>query len=437
MIDPNDRTNGWANALAPRAPEPALEGEITVDCLVIGAGYAGLAAARRYADLAPNARVLLVDAARVGEGASARNSGFVIDLPHNVGADLSDLTAQRRALRLARAATEDLRQLVRRHQIDCQWSEQGQIMAARSPAGAAALGTFRAGLDALGEAYTPMDGGAVGQRTGARGYREGVHTPGTVLIQPAALVRGLAGTLPPNVTLHEATPVTALHPGIPVRAETPGGTIRARHVIVAVNGAVARLGLLRGRVFQLQLYCSMTRPLSEDEHAQMGAEAHQDADWGIVPALAFGGPTIRYTRDRRLTMRAQFTGRVSGRAAPRDYARARALHARQIAARFPHLPPDVITDTWMGQIALSKNFAPGFMQVSENVFTAVCQNGVGVTKGTLAGRLAAERALSQDSDLLADMIALGTPAALPPRPFLDLGIKARLAQWTWSQRAET
>ena len=80
---PNDDNScGWYAALAPAAPVKKLKGSQTADYAIIGAGFAGLAAARRLAELKPDARIILIDAQRVAEGASGRNSGFVIDLPH-------------------------------------------------------------------------------------------------------------------------------------------------------------------------------------------------------------------------------------------------------------------------------------------------------------------------------------------------------------------
>ncbi len=429
----NDTTNGWANALLPRSANPALTGDHRTDWLVIGAGYAGIAAARRLAQNEPDTAITLIDARAVGEGASARNSGFVIDLPHNVGADLNDPEAQYRALRLARAATQELDTLVKAHKIDCQWSAQGQIMAAKSAQGAAVLDGFVAGLDALGEAYTDMDAAAVSARTGTSYYHRAIHTPGTILMQPAALVRGLADSLPGNqVHLFENTPVTHITYGDQIVAQTPNGTITADKAIIAVNGFAPHLDAYKGKLFNLQLFCSMTRPLSDDEHQSLGSPA----DWGIVPAMAFGGATIRYTKDCRLTMRSQFRYRASGKVTEADYTAARTLQAQQIKSRFPQLPPDMITDTWAGQITLSQNFAPGFGQPRENVFTAVCQNGVGVTKGTISGLLAADRATGRDNPLLADMLALGEPSTLPPRPFLDLGVWAKMKWWEHQHRFE-
>lgn len=429
----NDATNGWANSLPPRVAKPALTGDRCTDWLVIGAGYAGIAAARRLAQNEPDATITLVDACAVGDGASARNSGFVIDLPHNVGADLDDPQAQHRALRLARAATQELDTLVKSHDIQCQWSHQGQMMAAKSPKGEAVLDGFTQGLDALGESYTDMDAASVAQRTGIHYYSRAIHTPGTILMQPAALVRGLADCLPGNqVQLFENTPVTNITYGDQIIAETPKGTITADKAIIAVNGFAPELDTYKGKIFSLQLFCSMTRPLTDAEHESLGAPA----DWGIVPALSFGGPTLRYTMDRRLTMRSQFRYRASGRASVADYSAARAFQAEQIKARFPQLPDDIITDTWAGQITLSQNFAPGFGHPRENVFTAVCQNGVGVTKGTIFGTLAADRATGRDNPLLADALALGEPNALPPRPFLDLGVLGKMKWWQYQQRFE-
>jgi glycine/D-amino acid oxidase-like deaminating enzyme len=252
-------------------------------------------------------------------------------------------------------------------------------------------------------------------------------------MQPAALVRGLADCLPEQVQLFENTPVTGITYADTITAKTPSGTIRAKGVILAVNGFAPDLGQYKNRIFTLQLFASMTRPLSGEEHASIGAPQN----WGLVPSMAFGGPTIRYTVDRRLTMRSVFNYRHNRRVLPREYARARSLQAAQIRARFPQLPPDLITDTWMGQITMSRNFAPGFGQHRANVFSAVCQNGVGVTKGTISGLLSADRATGHDNPLIADMLALGHPAALPPRPFLDLGILAKLKLWTHQQRFES
>ena len=426
-----DSGNGWQNNLTPRAAAPALSADVAADWLVVGAGYAGLAAARRLAENKPDDHVILVDACEIATGASARNSGFVIDIPHNVGGDDGGITEAQRALRLARSATEWLHDIVKTHQIECQWSPKGQYMAASSPEGAAALEGFTAGLDLIDEPYQRHDANLRGM-IGSDYYTSIVHTPGTVLMQPAALVRGLAATLPENVSVYENTPVTSIDYGPPVVAETPNGRISAKGVILCVNGFIQEFGFYQGRVFPIMLFCSMTRQLTEAEHEALGCPE----DWGLVPIKAFAAPTIRYTQDRRLTMRSKFTYHRSMASPAGEFRRAVILQAKQIKDRFPELPPDIIEHTWSGAITMSENHAPGFGQQAPNVWTAVCQNGVGVTKGSMSGRCAADMATGRDGPLIADMIALGQPSRLPPRPFIDLGVATMLKRYAWQDRAE-
>ena len=85
---------------------------------------------------------------------------------------------------------------------------------------------------------------------------------------------------------------------------------------------------------------------------------------------------------------------------------------------------------------MSRNHAPGFGRLGPNVFGAVCQNAVGVTKGTISGLLAADMACGEDNSLISDMESLGSPQRLPPRPFLDLGVRARFALEMWRGRNE-
>jgi len=92
--------------------------------------------------------------------------------------------------------------------------------------------------------------------------------------------------------------------------------------------------------------------------------------------------------------------------------------------------------TWTGYICLSQNGSPGFGQIAANVYTSVCQNAVGVTKGTIGGLLAADMACNQDNELIAYMQSLGAPNSVPPRPFLDLGVRARFAWEIWKARTE-
>ena len=86
QLPENPGVCGWAALLPPRAGTPALSGATTADVTVIGAGFAGLSAARRLAQIDPTLTVAVLEAGVVGDGPAGRNSGFIIDLPHEVSA---------------------------------------------------------------------------------------------------------------------------------------------------------------------------------------------------------------------------------------------------------------------------------------------------------------------------------------------------------------
>jgi glycine/D-amino acid oxidase-like deaminating enzyme len=92
--------------------------------------------------------------------------------------------------------------------------------------------------------------------------------------------------------------------------------------------------------------------------------------------------------------------------------------------------------TWAGYVCLSRNGAPGFGRAASNIWTAVCQNAVGVTNGTISGLLAADMACGEDNALIADMEALGRPERLPPQPFCNWAVRIGNRWNLWRNRHE-
>lgn len=425
----DDRSNGWYYTLPAPPPARVLEGERTADWIVVGAGYAGLGAARRLAELRPNDKIVLIEAQRAGLGAAGRNSGFAIDLPHSV--DMTEVERNRAQLRLNRAAIAHLDEMVTTHQIACQWSRRGKIHAAATDRGLAEIEAFAKGIESLDEPVTRMDAEATRRYLGTSYYKGGAFTAGCVLMQPAALVRGLARALPINVDFHEESPVVAVEYGARVRAETPRGAVVAPRMILCSEAFTPAFGFLQDRLFPMYTFGSLTRPLTDAEAKALGGEG----DWGIIPA-ARGGTTLRYTQDRRILVR-NVVRYVPGLHVDDDaLARIRADHVRSFEARFPMLPDVGFEHTWGGSLCMSKNKGTVFGKLADTVYAALCQNGVGVAKGTIAGRAVAELATGQDSPHVSDMMLFPEPEPLPTRPFLDIGVRAQLAMAHWRAGAE-
>lgn len=429
----NDRTNGWSAILEKRTANAALAGHAAADWIVLGAGYAGLAAARRLAENRPDETVALIDAGEAGENTSGRNSGFAIDLPHNVGSSLAELDGSQRFMRLARFAIDHLESTVEAHDIACDWSPDGKYHAAVSPRGVKeVLEPFAKELEALGEPFEWVEGDALEAKLGTSHLTAALYTSGGALMNPAALTRGLCDTLPDNVTVYENSPVTEAVFENGVQLTTAGGSLRAPRMILTTNGFAEQFGFYTGRFIHLLAHGSLTRPLTDAEQRAYGVER----PWGMTPANAFAGVTMRYTNDRRILIRQGMEYCPSQNGVPPHRVDVQRRHKRLFYARFPMLPEVEIEHTWCGILCLSRNSAPGFGKLRSNVWSAVCQNGVGVTKGTFGGILAADMATERDNPLIEDMLSLGEPNPLPPKPFVDLGVRARFAWEIFSNRHE-
>jgi glycine/D-amino acid oxidase-like deaminating enzyme len=417
----DDRSCGWVAILPPLAPARRLTSEQRADCVVLGAGFTGLAAARQLATHRPDWRVALVEAQRVGFGASGRNSGFIVDVGHYE--PKRGVEGNRRLVRLGRAGLERLRALVHTHAIECAWTERGRLHGAVGDLGMRLLDEFYAGLRAMGEPHEALDAGAVTVITGTAYYRAAARTPGAVMVQPAALARGLAATLPANVELFEESPVRAIRHSATFRLEAGHGAIVADRLFLAANGFTGSLGFLRRRVFPMWTFASLTRVLTDDEQAALGGEP----EWGLVPEERMG-TTVRRTRDNRILIRntVRYTAGRDLTEAYRD--QVREVHARSFRARFPMLPHVGFEYAWGGVLGMSVNNAQFFGKLDDRLFAAAGCNGVGVAMGTIAGALLADLAVGADSELLQDMLLLPRPGWIPPEPFLGIGVRATLSR---------
>ncbi len=424
----DDNGCGWFHLSPQRQPRPAHQGRSEARWVVLGAGFTGLAAARQLALRHPDDEVVLVEAQEVGFGASGRNSGFAIDLPHDIGAPdyIGDLATARMNLKLNLRAQSILGQLIRQHGIDCQLRPDGKYQAAVEDKGLAVLEAYRSGLDKLDQPYQMIDARDLPDHLGTPFYRKALYTPGTQLLQPAALAKGLAESLPDNVTLYERTTITRLEQGSRITLHHAGGQIVADQLLLTNNAFASYFGFLPGRLLPIFTYASMTRPLTDDEQARLGGKA----TWGIIPADPFGS-TLRRTPDQRLLVRNSFSFNADGRARQRYLDRARRQHRASFERRFPMLAGMPFEYTWGGSMCLSRNHQSHFGSLAPNVHAALCCNGLGITRGTATGTLLADWLCGERDELIDFLLGAEGPNRNPPEPLLSLGVNLNLH---WGQR---
>ncbi|MBL4749270.1 MAG: FAD-binding oxidoreductase [Amylibacter sp.] len=416
---------GWVALAGNYTSHPTFKGAQTTDWAIIGGGFTGLAAARRIANLDPNARIILIEGKRVGQGATGRNSGFVVanESPGHAALSSASGRAGYAALNaLDHAGVAATKRLVESHKINCQWEDTGSIHAATSSKNFGTLRHHAQAFADMGINATLLDEAALQKRLGTAHYKLGVLSTGGALVQPAMLAKGLADSLPEQVEIYENSPVLKLvQDGDGAVLTLKDGTLRANKVIVGVNAFMPRLGIQADRVFPLALTASLTRPLSKAEEDQIG----HAASWGVLSPQSLGA-TMRLTKDRRILIRNTAEYRPSGIDLP-TLAQRRGLHYQGLKKRFPWLAGDAIDYTWSGNICVSANSKPVFRKLSNNIFAAGCYNASGVARGTIMGRLIVDLAMDVPSTLLDTANSLPKPSWIPPRPLFDIAAKTRMA----------
>lgn len=425
--------------LPARPPRLAPPAQRHHDAIVVGAGYVGLAAARRIAELRPDHSVLLFDADAIGEGSSGRNAGFAVSVPFNAGLSEAPLSpAERLQLDLYERGLAELGALVHRHRIDCGWNPSPKLHAAATADGERRLKAALRSYAKWQIDYEECDRAQIRQATGSDHYRYGFRTGRNVFIQPAALVRGLADSLPSNVHLCENTPVLDVQAQATAQGKshdkpvvaTSAGRFSADRLILANNAFVKRLGYLRDRLVTIYTYAALTPELSPAERRLAGQDDRSPLEWGILPANRLG-TTVRLVAGKRLLFRSAYSYEKE-----LPMARVEQLLRASYRRRFPEMPKHDFEFVWGGTTALTSNGEASFGMIAPGIYCFAGCNGSGIVKGSVHGRMLAELSLGLASHELAGTLDRPEPGYLPPEPFRTIGARAAIAYQAWKAGAE-
>ncbi|WP_298959095.1 FAD-binding oxidoreductase [uncultured Roseibium sp.] len=370
-----------ANRQTSHAP---LEGARTCDTCVIGGGYTGLSAALHLAERGQN--VMLLEANRVGWGASGRNGGQVGSGQRVEQTVLEDRHGKSHARLLWDLAEESkalVKKLIVRHQIACDYAP-GILHADHRKS---FLEESRDYVEHLRIQYGYEDiryigPDEIGAHVGSPKYFGGTLDQGAGHLHPLNFALGLARAAEAaGALLFEETRVTEIesHGQPRILIKTERGEVRADNAILACNGYLG--GLERktaAHVMPINNFIIATEPLAATEAEQIirGNLAVADSKFVIN--------YFRLSSDKRLLFGG---GENYGYHFPKDiksFVRAPMLEI------FPQLEDVGIDYGWGGTLAITPKRMPFFARPAPNMFTAAGYSGHGVAMATLGGQILAE-----------------------------------------------
>jgi len=377
-----------------------LKGSHKADIVIIGGGFTGLSSAYNLIRKFPDKRIVLLEGACCGYGASGRNGGFC-----DAGVPgLMSYTAEagpeqgRRAFDATLYGLSQIRELISEHGVQCDFEENGMLEAAMNEEQAEHLEEEYKTYKSLGLDATLLQGKEFEAEIKSPRYIAGIKFPYGGIVNPAKLARETKRVIDDaGVEVRERTIVMRVTPGRTHRVETEMGEITAPVLVLGLNGYSHKLGFFRNHVLPLCSYVIATEPLSEAQWESIGWQNRQGiADMRVLfdyqrptadGRIVIGGSDYPYYAGDALS---------SGNNKP-----VIELLTSSLFTTFPQLEGLRIEHAWGGTMGFTLDFVPsvGVMGDHKNIFYGVAYNGEGVAFGQTAGRIISELIADEPSEL--------------------------------------
>jgi glycine/D-amino acid oxidase-like deaminating enzyme len=437
MDFPPSPSTYWLHSAGPDMPEPALQGDVSVDVAVIGGGFTGLMTAYELRRADPSLRVAVLEAQTIGYGASGRNGSFgmtVVGLGFGVTAMLRGKQFVKEAHAYMERAVDRMGEVIQGEGLDCDYTRPGFLRAATTEGYIKRLQHDIHLVQSLGiKGIDWIDADAVRARVNSPRYLGAMWEPRLALVHPLKLAREEKRlALRAGALVFENTPVTEIQGmGAGFWLKTPGGKAVARKIVFATNAYAHLLPQVGRKQTPAFTYMIATEPLSPAQLAPigwLGREGLEDARnlihyYRITPdnRVVLGGGPVGLT----------YGGRLDGDA---DEAAWRHL-AGHLTWLFPSLKDVRITHRWGGPFSVMLDLAPalGYLGGKDIVYSLGCI-GHGVSTSHLNAQTLRDLLLERQSDLLDCPFVNRRVIPWPPEPLrmtAAVGLRSYLRAEDW------
>jgi gamma-glutamylputrescine oxidase len=418
--DPDENRSVWVTESPLPVPTPRLAAKLSTDVAIVGGGLTGVSTAWHLRQRRPDLGVVLLEAGVLGQGASGRNGGQVLNWVNGVRTETAEAT---RRIHAATSAGIDLAEQLARKFSPGSFSRHGCLEVYTDPRRAeqAALHVERLRDAGVPAEFLPADALSIQGACGA------VLDPLAGRLNGFALLQGMRpALLAEGVVVHEGTPVRRVRGDARIVLETPDGEVRARTLVLATNAYTPALGFFRSGILPLHSHVIATAPLSDADWEQRGWGAfdgfNDDLDRIAYACRTPGGRVIFGGGDN-----AAYVYRFGGSTLdPPGAERAGASMRATLTRYFPKLGEVPIERQWAGVlgITLDRICSMGVGGPHANVYHALGYSGHGLALALLAGRVLTDLYDGDHESWREQPFYQKKLLPIPPEPIRWLGYQA-------------
>lgn len=428
--------NFWFDAagLYGQPPHPPLQAAIKADIAIVGGGFTGLSSAYHLKKKFPEQRIVLLESAYCGYGASGRNGGMAIPI-HPVAFSIAQEQgpeAARKFLSLNSQGLDLIKDLAASHGVHCDLEETGILILGMEEKHLENLAEWNQTAQQIGIQSKLLGRSEIEKELQTQRYAGGLNLQPGGILNPAKLARGLKTVVEGmGVEVFERTRVVSIAPGSRVRIRTEEGAVESPVLVLATNGYSAKLGFFKNRFIPLCNYVIATEPLTPGQLESIGWSGRQML-WDTRVEFDY----FRLTADNRIV----FGGELApyfygGEISSGNYPPSLRMLEQSLFTTFPQLSGTKITHRWGGTMAFTLDMLPsiGVTGPNRNIYYGLGYSGEGVVLTQLAGKIIGQLYAKEDTDLTRLLFVNRGLPLIPPEPARSASISLYKKILNWTQ----